>query len=169
MYFYRSYAYQIYRGVKHVKKKMATVLTSVLLFGSVFGAGVFASSHLQEVKAYLNGDLKVRVGGVITQLNDENGNAVLPITYNGSTYLPVRGVASLLDVAVHYDPDAYEITLGELVEGVALNQEKYSTTSIYSKDPAHTTYAGKNYDEVHYSVPGLSVFTSQLYPEGKYQ
>lgn len=62
-----------------MKKKVVTTLcgTMILLVG--MGTGAFASSHLQEIKALLNGDLKIRVNGEITPLKDGNGKAVLPI------------------------------------------------------------------------------------------
>lgn len=49
-----------------MKKKVVTTLcgTMILLVG--MGTGAFASTQLQEIKALLNGDLKIRVNGEIT-------------------------------------------------------------------------------------------------------
>lgn len=46
-----------------MKKKVVTTLcgTMILLVG--MGTGAFASSQLQEIKALLNGELKIRVNG----------------------------------------------------------------------------------------------------------
>ncbi|RXZ81070.1 hypothetical protein EBB07_16420 [Paenibacillaceae bacterium] len=147
---------------------MIKILSGIVLLVGAFSAGAAASSNLQEIKAYLNGDLKVRTNGVIAQLNDVNGNAVLPITYKGSTYLPVRGVADLLGVAVDYDQVANEVILGERLDGVAVNQEDFNTT-LYSKEPSHTNFGDKDYGEVLYSPAGTNIFTTFFNPEKKYQ
>jgi hypothetical protein len=151
-----------------MRKKLLPVMVGSLLLVGGMSIGAFASSQLEEIKAYLNKDLKVRVHGKVAQLNDEQGNAVLPITYEGNTYLPVRGIASLLDVAVHFDPDAYEVILGERLEGIAINQEQFDDT-LYSKDPSQTTFGGKDYGEVLFSPAGKNIQYAALTPDGKYQ
>lgn len=151
-----------------MKKKVVTTLcgTMILLVG--MGTGAFASSHLQEIKAFLNGDLKIRVNGEITPLKDGNGKAVLPITYKGTTYLPVRSVSELLDVPVNYDGTAKEVIIGEQQAGIPVKQEDFNT-SLHTKDPALTKYGGKNYKEVLYSAPNSNIKYTALSPNGKYQ
>ncbi|MEK5254980.1 stalk domain-containing protein [Paenibacillus sp. FSL F4-0125] len=151
-----------------MKKKVVTTLcgTMILLVG--MGTGAFASSQLQEIKALLNGDLKIRVNGEITPLKDGNGKAVLPITYKGTTYLPVRSVSELLDVPVNYDGTAKEVIIGEQQAGVPVKQEDFNT-SLYTKDPALTKYGSKNYNEVLYSAPNSNIKYTALSPNGKYQ
>ncbi|AZK48647.1 stalk domain-containing protein [Paenibacillus lentus] len=149
------------------KKKLALILGgAVLLFGGM-SLGAAASSQLQEIKAFLNGGLKVRVDGNIAQLKDANGKSVLPITYNGTTYLPVRAVADVLGVAVKYDAQANEVLLGEQLEGVPIGRENFNNT-LYSKDPSHTTLNGQDYKEVLYSAPGRNINYTALTPNGKY-
>lgn len=151
-----------------MKKKVVTTLcgTMILLVG--MGTGAFASSQLQEIKALLNGDLKIRVNGEITPLKDGNGKAVLPITYKGTTYLPVRSVSEILDVPVNYDGAAKEVIIGEQQAGVPVKQEDFNT-SLYTKDPALTKYGSKNYKEVLYSAPNSNIKYTALSPNGKYQ
>ncbi|WP_339286757.1 stalk domain-containing protein [Paenibacillus sp. FSL E2-0201] len=151
-----------------MKKKVVTTLcgTMILLVG--MGTGAFASSQLQEIKALLNGELKIRVNGEITPLKDGNGKAVLPITYKGTTYLPVRSVSELLDVPVNYDGTAKEVIIGEQQAGVPVKQEDFNT-SLYTKDPALTKYGSKNYKEVLYSAPNSNIKYTALSPNGKYQ
>ncbi|MNH98723.1 hypothetical protein D3C73_514690 [compost metagenome] len=151
-----------------MRKKLLITTVGALILVSGISIGAFASSGLQEIKAFLNGDLKVRVNGEVAQLNDANGKAVSPITYNGTTYLPVRAVAEALDVAVAYDAAAGEVILGERLEGTAIKNEEYNTT-LYSKDPAQTTFGDKNYGEVLFSTPGKNIGYTALNPNGKYQ
>jgi len=146
------------------KKIVASIAALSLLVGA--GTGVYAGTNLKEIKAYLNGGLKVRVNGAVAQLNDEKGSAILPITYNGTTYLPVRAVANVLDVAVDYDKDKQEVILGEKVDGTPLNAEEFNKYT-YTKDPAQTTYNNKNYKEAFYyhesGAPTLIITPNKKY------
>ncbi|MFC7677721.1 stalk domain-containing protein [Paenibacillus sp. GCM10028914] len=75
---------------------------------------------------YFGGDFdEEQVNGEITQMKDAAGKAILPITYEGTTYLPVRAVSNVLDIPVNYDAKAKEVIIGELKEGVAIKQEEF--------------------------------------------
>ncbi|WP_311198799.1 stalk domain-containing protein [Paenibacillus hexagrammi] len=102
-----------------MKKKLAAVAIGLGMFVSL-GTGVYAGSNLQEIKAYLNGDIQIKYNGEPVQLQDEQGQVVLPITYEGSTYMPLRGVANILKTAVDYDPDTNTVYLGEKQDGVPI-------------------------------------------------
>lgn len=100
------------------------------------------------------------------QLLDEQGNVVTPITFDGSTYLPARAIASSLDVAVDYDEATKSVPFGEKVEGVPLNATQTFTKAI--KDPNQTKYMGKDYQEVIKDTSNNGSNFS-LKPEKKYQ
>lgn len=151
-----------------MRKKMVLVLGGALLLMSGMSIGAAASTQLQEIKAYLNGGIKVRADGNIVQLKDANGKTVLPITYNGTTYLPVRSVSNLLGVPVKYDVQLNEVVLGEQSESVSIKQADFNNT-LYSKDPSQTTFQGKDYKEVLYSAPGANINYTALSPNGKYK
>jgi hypothetical protein len=150
-----------------MKKKLLMTLSGSVILLVGMAAGALASTQLQEIKAYLNGELKVRANGQIVSLKDGNGKTVLPITYNGTTYLPVRSVSSLLGVAVNYNAQAKEVVIGEQQAGVPINKEDFNNT-LYSKDSAQTTFNGKDYGEVLYSVSGSNIKYTALSPLGKY-
>lgn len=152
------------------KKLLISVAALSMVVGA--GAGAYATSHLETIQAFLNHELKVKVNGVQAQLNDEQGNAVLPITYEGNTYLPVRAIAGALGVAVDYDAATTTVLLGEKVEGVSIAAEKYSDTYV-TDDKAHTTYQNKDYRTVYYnkatSASSSGNGSIMLYPDKKYQ
>ncbi|WP_342780079.1 stalk domain-containing protein [Cohnella terricola] len=137
------------------------------MFASM-GAGVYAGSNLQEIKAYLNSGLHFKANGSPVQLVDANGSPVLPITYNGSTYLPVRAIADALKVAVDYDSKTGMIQLGEKSEGVAIAA---GFDSMYhTKDPAKTSYNGKDYKDVYFdNESGGRSSSFILHPKKKFQ
>ena len=95
------------------RKKLISslVLTLVLLCGIAIGAG--ASGALQEIKAYLDPSITIKLEGEAQTFLDAKGNRVYPITYQGSTYLPVRAVAGLAGFEGNWDQATRTVDLGE--------------------------------------------------------
>lgn len=155
-----------------MKKKLLITLGGSMLLLVGITAGAFASTKLQEIKAHLDGELKIRAFGQIIPLKDGNGQTVLPITYKGVTYLPVRSVSSLLNVPVSYNAAAKEVVIGGSGGGsqqanVPVTKEDFNNT-LYSKDPAQTKLGGKDYGEVLYSGPDSRIKYTSFSPNGKY-
>lgn len=94
-------------------KRFLAVTLAVASIVSTFSLGVFAGSNLVSIQAYLNYGLKVVKNGVVQDLKDAQGNVVTPITYNDTTYLPVRAVANILGHSVGWD----EATESVLLDG----------------------------------------------------
>lgn len=131
-------------------------------------AGAYGAGKLQEIKAYLNSGISIKVDGSPAQLKDGNGNAVLPITYQNTTYLPIRAVSDALGVAVEYDKATETVNLGEKVEGVAIANG--FDDMYHTKDPVSTTYNNKDYKEVFYNNgTGNRSSSFMLYPKSQYQ
>ncbi|WP_458120563.1 stalk domain-containing protein [Paenibacillus sp. Z6-24] len=85
-----------------MKKGIASLLVgSALLIGT--GTGALAATNMEEVTAYLNDQIKVEVDGNPATLQTANGKAVTPLTYNGTTYLPIRATAELMGANVVYN------------------------------------------------------------------
>ncbi|MEK3910657.1 stalk domain-containing protein [Paenibacillus sp. FSL H7-0331] len=100
------------------KRLLAGVIGTTLLLG--LGTGALAASSLEEIKAYLNGEIKFKVNGADWRPSDEKGNEMMPITYNGNTYVPLRSVSTALNTPIDYDGESKTVTLGEKVDGVTL-------------------------------------------------
>ncbi|MEK8127271.1 stalk domain-containing protein [Paenibacillus filicis] len=145
------------------KKVVASILGASLLLNA--GALALAATNLEEIKAYLNHDLKVKVDGKPVQLQDEQGKVVEPITYEGNTYLPVRAIANALGVGVDYDAASSTVLLGVKADGVAVSSESFDNVYL-SKDKNDTTYKGKDYQEVLINKDSNGSFT--LYPKKKF-
>lgn len=150
-----------------MKKKMIAALTTFALLGGM-GTGVYAGANLQEIKAYLNPGIKFKVDGKPVQLQNSSGAVISPISYNNTTYLPVRSVSDLLGVTVNFDAAANTILLGEQTEGVSIAAGFDS--SYHTKDPAKTVYKDKDYKDVHFdNGSGTRGSSFMLYPDKKYQ
>ena len=56
-------------------------------------------------------DIKVTLNGTAVTLQDTSGKTVEPFLYNGSVYLPVRAVATLLGITAAYDSSKNAVNL----------------------------------------------------------
>ena len=89
--------------------KVGSIVTALCL---TFTAGVYANNLLEPISAFLNHGITVEYNDVDQVMVDANGAKVIPITYNGSTYLPVRAVSNMLGVNVGWDQATQTVLLG---------------------------------------------------------
>lgn len=64
-----------------------------------------------SVTASLNRGVKVTLNGDVQTFYDANGQTVYPIVYNGTTYLPVRAISSLVNLSIQWDGAANTVRL----------------------------------------------------------
>ncbi|MFK7695913.1 DUF4352 domain-containing protein [Paenibacillus sp. HJGM_3] len=96
-----------------MKKKLMLVLAGAAISVSSMSIGAYAASNLEEISAYLNKGLKITLNGKAWTPKDADGNVVYPITYDGTTYLPVRAAGEALGLKVGYDAATETVLLGE--------------------------------------------------------
>lgn len=92
-------------------KKLTKTLIAILSAITIFGAGVMAGTNLEPISAYLNHGISVVKGGEVQTMYDEQGNVLEPITYNDSTYLPVRAIANILGHSIEWHHETQCILL----------------------------------------------------------
>jgi len=97
-------------NAKHILKGYVLGLLTVALLCSVTAFAVGRTTW----KDVAVGGISIVVDGKKINPKDGNGNAVEPIIYNGTTYLPVRAVADALGKAVYWDGPNYTVYLGEM-------------------------------------------------------
>ena len=69
------------------------------------------SSSDKAVTATIATNFTVTLDGAVKTFKDEAGNAVYPVLYNGTTYLPVRAVANLVGLSIDWDSASKSILL----------------------------------------------------------
>lgn len=81
------------------------VLFSGLMMAFLIGIGTiaYADPMLEEIKAYINHDFKLKLNGVQTSIE--------MITYNDKTYVPVRSLSEQLNVQVDWDGSTNTVEL----------------------------------------------------------
>ncbi|PQP83025.1 hypothetical protein C0Q44_16900 [Paenibacillus sp. PCH8] len=139
------------------KKVVLGLMVGTLTFG--IGTGALATTGLEQIKAYLNSKITLKMNGATVTAKDANGKTVLPITYNGTTYLPVRAVGSLLGTEITYDSASSSVLIGSNNGSAPSETNKLTLSSLgtsvlgtsawHTKDPADTSYKGKDYKDVY--------------------
>lgn len=85
---------------KKIKVRTCILLCIICIFCT---ATVFGSSTMKQIVAYLNYGLNIMVDGEVQELYDASGNRVYPISYSGTTYVPIRGLGDILNVGVDWN------------------------------------------------------------------
>ncbi|CAH1220725.1 stalk domain-containing protein [Paenibacillus sp. JJ-223] len=124
---------------KNIKKSAAAVM--VLGMTLTGAAGVFAGTQLEKISAYLNHGISFNVNGSAYTPTDGSGNKLAPITYNNSTYLPVRALADALHVPVSYDGKKGQVIIGEAANA-ELTSVSYSAAQKQAIQKAFAQFAG---------------------------
>lgn len=130
-----------------MKKRTATAFAAMsLVFG--LSVGAYAASNNEAIKATLNRDITITYNGAKQTFVDVNGNTVYPISYNGTTYLPVRAVSNLLNLPVVWDGAANTVRLGtDEKQPVNLVNQSNSGGTKYSwiiTDPSELKFSGSD-------------------------
>ena len=113
------------------KKALTTLaITLALVCGMAIGAN--AADTLKEISAYLNYGITIKYNGEAQNLTDAGGNRVYPISYNGTTYLPVRAVSNMLGIGVDWDGATQTVLLGKTGATVNLMETYKPYTSYQS-------------------------------------
>lgn len=140
--------------MKKFKKYIVTLAIALALVGS-FVLGANASSTLTAIQAYLNYGITIEYNGETQEMFDANGVRLYPITYNNSTYVPIRAVSNILGVNVDWDQATKTVILGTPADGVDLINtiEPYSVIA-----PDYCTYKTvKSSDDQTTSVAGIQL------------
>lgn len=83
-------------------KLLSKALFIAILCALISGSAT-ASSNTQSIDVTYG--ISIAVDGKLKTLTDVNGNAVYPFVYQGTTYVPIRGVSQLLGANVWYDAE----------------------------------------------------------------
>ena len=102
---------------------------------SVFAGGAaIAKTAVENIEVSYD-NIKVYKDNVLCELKDANGTVIEPFIYNGTTYMPVRGTASLADMQVTWDGNTKSVYLWDdmVPEGTYLMEvcPPYATSSNY--------------------------------------
>lgn len=110
-------------------KRTRTIITALALTGAL-AVGAVAATTVQKITADLRPDMTVQVDGEARTMLDQKGNIVYPISYNGTTYLPVRALGEILGQEVKWDSKTQTVILTEKTWETV---EQYATIDAVEK------------------------------------
>ncbi len=96
-----------------MNKRIQGIIVGLLLGIAIAGTTVFAANTI-SLHGVLAEGVSIVIDGQKINPTDVNGNKVEPMIYNGTTYLPVRAVATALGKAVYWDGPTYTVYLGDM-------------------------------------------------------
>ena len=95
-----------------MKKKKITVISGLMLIVVLaFSAGVSAASTLEKIQANLNHGLSFVLNGEAWTPKDANGKKAAPISYKGTTYVPLRAVGEATGAEVSFNSAKQQIQI----------------------------------------------------------
>jgi len=95
-----------------MKKKHWLVTAAVVGMALTGSVGVYAGTNLESIKASLNHGLGIQVNGS-AYTPTANGKKLAPISYQGTTYLPVRSIGEALNTSVSFDAANNKVIIGK--------------------------------------------------------
>ena len=108
------------------------------------------------VTARLSPDVTVTVDGVTRSFTDAAGNTVYPLLYNGSVYLPIRAIGSLMGKSVSWDAAARTVSLSGGDSPLVTDADSFNNstgTGLITEDRAREialTHAGLTADQASF-------------------
>ena len=91
--------------------KLKGMLVGMLIGATVVGGTVLATTGTKTIEVAYN-NIKICMDGEMIDPKDANGQTVEPFIYNGTTYLPVRAVGTVIGKDVSWDGVEKVVYLG---------------------------------------------------------
>ena len=109
-----------------MKKRLQGFLAGAIVASLATAAIPSIAKDAAEQITAVYRNIKLVVDGVTVEPKDANGNSVEPFIYNGTTYLPVRAVATAFNKEVAWDGDNNTVFLGGVVDKPAKELELWN-------------------------------------------
>lgn len=127
-----------------MKNKVIKLRTCILfcILSVFFTVTLMASPTMEKITAYINYGINIVIDGETVELHDANGDRIYPISYEGTTYLPIRGVAESLDFKVDWDGKTGSVVIDtsyESRESLIIDTAKSTTNSKILKSVEERT------------------------------
>lgn len=143
-----------------MKKKVAIFFICLaLMLGTA--TGVLAAGNMEAITAYLNRGIKIVYDGQGKTMLDTSGVVTYPISYKGTTYLPVRFISNMMGVDVLWDGKTETVYLGKIpggidfIENIKPYAQEYSSIHSSTSRKSIKEIAGKTYDHYIYIYDSL--------------
>ena len=92
---------------------MKNIINIFILTAFILTLGSISFADTEEVEVTLNKEIKVTYNNEIQEFQNAKGERVYPLSYEGTTYLPIRSISSLFNSKIKWDGNTNSIYLGE--------------------------------------------------------
>ncbi len=134
-------------------KKAPVIVTILLMMLGSFTLGVHAAGTSKEITAYMRYDVGVQYNGEPVVMKNAKGEQVYPISYEGSTYVPIRAIGNLFGVPVEWDSDTKSVVLGARAEFQGIDLLDQFKSYSFSHGSKHVMKS----DKLSKSIAGVPV------------
>jgi uncharacterized membrane protein YkoI len=115
-------------------RRIPALCVALLLMLSLFVHAQAASKAVSTITGELRPNVTVLIDGTARTFYNVQGQAVYPLFYNGTHYLPVRAIGELMGKNVNWDESSLTISLAgsrtsEAVTGTKTNESRRSVTA----------------------------------------
>lgn len=121
-----------------------------------FAVPAIAAGSSQTWNNVLVGGIRILLDGKTVQPKDAAGNPVDPVIYKGTTYLPVRAIASALGLTVDWEGSTKTVIL---TSGNNTDRVSAQTPSDHGQTTASRTQITKTEEDPEYPFPPFSEMT----------
>lgn len=107
----------------------------------------FTASNTETIQCVLIPNRNIYYEGKIQSFYDVSGNIVYPLSYAGTTYLPVRAISNLFDLNINWDENTNTISIYNNI--TTTNDTEIlppSAVSLVNEAKTHTTTMGYTND-----------------------
>lgn len=140
-----------------MKKNLTAKILCTTLAALLFAVGVAASSNSRTIDIFFR-NIKIMIDGAEYIPTDADGKTVEPFIYNGTTYLPVRAVATAFDKDVEWDGKNAVVYLGK--------KDKFSPDNRLDKI-MYTDYRKENgYSWLEILNGTITDYSNKIYTNG---
>lgn len=118
-----------------VKTKVSVLICILACILTCFCTFIVSGTNgIEDIMVKLNKNINVVVDGEVKNLYDAAGNRVYLISYNGTTYAPIRGVGELFDYEIDWDSETGNVLINsskriDLLKGLSKSTKNSSIIS----------------------------------------
>jgi len=126
-----------------MKKRLQGIIAGVIIGAILTSGAVFATSGIRTAEL-LYTNIKILLDGKEIVPKDANGNNIEPFIIEGTTYLPVRGIASSLGLNVEWDGQKNTVLLnkpGIFSNGMQVYDDQYVTIEYAGLDKTEYSWS----------------------------
>ena len=145
------------KGVLFMKKRFAIVTAAIM--AAAMAVPTFGAT-IRTADAQLRSDFTIVVDGDEVDFKTSSGDAVYPILYEGTTYLPLRAIGELMGKNVNWDEKNKVITISGERDSTSSNKDNpyIGKKDIRVQERPDFTIVVEDDEKEFYSVTGQRVY-----------